>query len=85
MNIDGVPIFRLDLACAKAHVEVEYDGEQFHTSGDDRAADAARRDWLRRHGWYVIVLTKESFTDEALRAWTSELRGVLRQRGVSLG
>lgn len=84
VNMDGVPIYRLDLAYANARVVVEYDGEEFHTSGDDRVADAARRDWLRRHGWHVIVLTKESFTDEALRAWTNELRGVLRERGVNL-
>lgn len=82
VNVDGVPTYRLDLAYAKARIVVEYDGEEFHSSSADRIADEARRDWLRRHGWYVIVLTKESFTDEALRAWTNELRGVLRERGV---
>ena len=83
VNVEGVARYRLDLAYPKARIAVEYDGEEFHTSAADRIADEARRDWLRRHGWYVIVLTKESFTDEALRVWTNELRGVLRERRVN--
>ena len=33
---------------------------------EDMAADAERRDWLERHGWTVIVVDKDSFTDEAI-------------------
>lgn len=80
--IEGVPTYRLDLAYPKARIVVEYDGEEFHTDPAHRAADEARRERLRRHGWHVIVLTKKSFTDEAVRAWTVELRTVLRSRGV---
>jgi hypothetical protein len=83
--VDGVPAYRLDLAYAKAKVVVEYDGEEFHTSPADREADEERRELLRRRGWYVIVVTKESFSGEALAAWIAELRGVLRERGVHLG
>ena len=82
--VDGVRTYRLDLAYPKAKVAIEYDGEEFHTSPADRRADEARREWLRRHGWHVIVLTKQSFSGEALAAWTSELRDVLRDRGVNL-
>ncbi len=82
--IDGVPTYRLDLAYRKAKVLVEYDGEEFHTAPLDRARDEERRELLRRRGWHVIVLTKQSFTAEALAAWISELRQVLRQRGVNL-
>lgn len=83
VRIDGVATYRLDLAYPKAKVVVEYDGVEFH-SGPRREQDEERRDWLRRHGWYVIVVTKDSFTEEAAQAWTQELRGVLRTRGVHL-
>lgn len=75
--VGGVPTYRLDLAYPRARVVVEYDGEEFHTSPEDRAADKRRRTWLRRRGWKVIVLTKDSFTDEAIAAWTAELAGYL--------
>lgn len=84
VNVDGVPTYRLDLAYPKAKVAVEYDGEAFHSEPADRARDEERREWLRRHGWYVIVVTKASFTEEAARAWTDELRTVLSERGVQL-
>lgn len=80
--VDGVPTYRLDLAYPRAKVAVEYDGEEFHTTPEQRARDAARRAWLRDHGWYVIVVTKHSFTGDALLQWTTELLDVLRERGV---
>ena len=49
--VDGLPVYRLDLAYAKAKVVVEYDGEEFHTSPADREADEERRELLRRRGW----------------------------------
>ena len=82
--VDGVQRYRLDLAYPKAKVLVEYDGEEFHTSPEDRDRDEARRELLRRRGWYVIVVTKESFAAEALDLWLRELRDVLRERGVNL-
>jgi hypothetical protein len=77
--IDGVPTYRLDLAYPHAKIVVEYDGEEFHTSDEDKANDDARRDWLRRNGWKVIVVDKSSFTDEAIAAWIAELRGYLAE------
>lgn len=82
--VDGAPTYRLDLAYPHAKVAVEYDGEQFHTSHEQRARDERRRAWLRAHGWYVIVVTKESFTGDALTSWISELRFVLKARGANL-
>ena len=39
-------------------IAVEYDGEEHHTSPEDRRHDAERRAWLRSQGWIVIVVTK---------------------------
>jgi len=75
--VNGVPTYRLDLAYPHARIAIEYDGEEFHTSPKDRAADEERRNWLRAHGWTVIVVTKESFTDAALAKWIGELREAL--------
>jgi hypothetical protein len=75
--VDGVPTYRLDLAYPRARVAVEYDGEEFHSSPADRERDRIRRQWLRDHGWIVIVLTKDSFGAEAEDAWIGELRAAL--------
>ena len=77
---DGLPAYRLDLAYEHAKVAIEYDGEEFHTSDEDRERDEKRRAWLRERGWYVIVLTKHSFTPEAIDLWTRELRDELAVR-----
>jgi len=78
--IDGVPTYRLDLAYPHARIAIEYDGQEFHSRPEDRAADERRRGWLRDHGWIVIVLTKDSFTDEAIIQWIGELRRALAVR-----
>jgi hypothetical protein len=80
----GVAAYRLDLAYPHARVAVEYDGEEFHSSPSDREADRVRRELLRQHGWYVIVLTRESFSEIACQEWIHELREVLLARGVHL-
>ncbi len=84
LDDDGRPIMRLDLAYPDAKICVEYDGEEFHTRPEHRVRDRERRRWLREHGWYVIVLTKESFTPAARAAWVAELRNALEDRGVVL-
>jgi Protein of unknown function (DUF559) len=74
----GRELYRLDLAWPHHKVAVEYDGREFHDSDAQREYDRRRRSWLRQHGWTVIVVTKDSFKDEALRAWLEELRAALR-------
>jgi hypothetical protein len=76
--VEGVPTYRLDLAYPRARVAVEYDGEEFHSSPEARERDRMRRQWLRDHGWTVIVLTKESFAAEAVDLWIAELGSALR-------
>lgn len=81
--INGVPTYRLDLAYVRAKIAIEYDGEEFHTAPADRARDEERRARLRAQGWYIIVLTKSSFTSDAIDAWVRELREVLAERTAS--
>jgi hypothetical protein len=77
----GTPVFRLDLAWPRSRVAVEYDGEEWHDRTDaQRSATRLRRNWLREHGWTVIVVTKESFAPMAYDAWLAELREALRLR-----
>ena len=75
--VDGVPTFRLDLAYPHARIAIEYNGEEFHSSPEDKKADADRRAWLERHGWVVIVVDKDCFTDGAIAAWIDEVRQAL--------
>lgn len=80
VDIDGAPTYRLDLPYSRHRVVVEYDGEEFHTSDNDREYDRQRRAWLRRHGWIVIVVDRNSFTDDAVSAWIAELRSAIASR-----
>lgn len=83
--IRGIERWRLDLAYPDYRIAIEYDGEEFHLLTEDQAKrDAARRRWLRDHGWTVIVVTKASLLGpdsdwlellkEALRPQTRRFR-----------
>jgi hypothetical protein len=76
--VGGVPTFRLDLAYPRAKIAIEYDGEEFHSSDEHRKADADRREWLERQGWTVIVVTKDSFTEDAIAVWIERIRSALK-------
>ena len=69
--------YRLDLAYPKHRVAIEYDGRDFHSTPAQRAADEARRHWLREQDWIVIVVDKGSFSSQALARWIQELREAL--------
>jgi hypothetical protein len=79
IRVAGVPTYRLDFAYPHARVAVEYDGEEFHTSEQDRRADERRRAFLRSRGWTVIVLDRHSFTTDAILTWIGQLRTALRR------
>ena len=76
----GVAVYRLDLAYPRMKICVEYDGEEFHSSAAQKAADERRRTWLRDRGWVVIVVRKDGFKGAALDDWLGELRTALRDR-----
>lgn len=78
IDIDGIPTYRLDLAYPRIRVAVEYDGDEFHRTEEQRRHDTERREWLMQHGWVVIVIRNGDFTDPGLQRWLSELRAALR-------
>lgn len=73
----GRPLFRLDLAWPRHRVAVEYDGEWHESTPAQRAADRARRKWLREHGWTVIVVRRGELGLEGAAGWLEELRSAL--------
>ena len=76
--IDGVPVFRLDLAYPHRRVAVEYDGEDWHDKTEDqRRNDKDRRDWLEQNGWTNIVVKRGDFSGAARDRWITELREAL--------
>lgn len=75
IEVGGVPMYRLDFAYRRRRICVEYDGEEAH---EGRAAhDEARRDWLRRNGWIVLVVRRGDFTGEARDRWLATLKTAL--------
>lgn len=76
----GRVLYRLDLAYPEQRICVEYDGEEYHSSDEQRAVDDRRRNWLRDHGWRVIVVRKDDLAGRALDAWLTELRTELLAR-----
>lgn len=77
VKVDGIPTYRLDLSYPHARIAIEYDGEEFHSTPEDRERDRVRRQWLRDNGWRVIVVDRHSFTAEAADGWIRELCGHL--------
>jgi hypothetical protein len=76
----GQSHYRLDHAYPELRICVEYDGEEYHSSDEQREADRRRRTWLRDHGWRVIVVRKDDFAGDALAGWLAELRSELIAR-----
>ncbi len=76
----GNPVYRLDHAYEELMIAVEYDGEEHHTSPEDRLHDEERRAWLRSQGWIVIVVTKHDMAVHRRSAWIEELCEARRER-----
>ncbi|RPA10357.1 endonuclease domain-containing protein [Gordonia sp. OPL2] len=58
-NESGHVYARIDLGYREPKIAIEYDGEDFHSSPEQRAHDAARDEQLRRDGWIVIRINAE--------------------------
>lgn len=78
VDVDGIPTYRIDLAYRRRRIAIEYDGWEAHESTPElRERTAARRRWLRAHGWTVIVVRVGDFTGIALDRWLGELADAL--------
>lgn len=56
----GLVIYRLDLGVEELRLGVEYDGEEWHSSAEDRAHDSTRRTALEDlHGYRIDVFRRE--------------------------
>lgn len=78
IEIGGVPTYRLDFAYRRARVCVEYDGAEFHDRSDEqREHDRRRRQWLRDHGWTVIVVRAGDFAPHGQARWIRRLEEAL--------
>jgi hypothetical protein len=56
----GRVVYRLDLGVEELGLGVEYDGEEWHSSPEDRAHDGQRRRLLEdRYGWVTEVFRRE--------------------------
>ena len=78
VEVGGVPTYRLDLAYRHRRIAVEYDGWEAHErTAELRKETSARRKWLRKHGWTVIVVRNGDFTGPALERWLGELKDAL--------
>ena len=58
--VDGVLIAILDLAHPGLGYAAEYDGEEWHTSPEQRDHDRLRRGAVEGHGWVVDPFTKKN-------------------------
>jgi hypothetical protein len=56
----GWPVYWLDLGVLELRFALEYDGELFHSTDEDREHDRRRREWIRRRGWTIVVVRKEN-------------------------
>lgn len=72
----------LDLGYKALRIAIEFDGEEFH-GPDQRAHDEARREWLRRQGWYIIVLRNGDLIGP--NVWLDELKAVIADRSANRG
>ncbi|WP_341243000.1 DUF559 domain-containing protein [uncultured Nocardioides sp.] len=72
--------FRLDLAYPRLRIAVEYDGEEHHSSPEDRERDRLRREALARAGWIVIVVRKGQLSGPGLDQWIRQLRAAVAER-----
>lgn len=56
----GREIYYLDVPCPEVRYAAEYDGEEFHSSDEDREHDDERRDWIRRERrWSIDAFRKD--------------------------
>lgn len=70
----------LENAYEHLRIAVEYDGEEHHTSDEDRERDERRRAALTAAGWIIFVLRRGDFARARRAVWLAELRAAIAER-----
>ncbi len=78
--LEGFGWVRLDMGWEDLKIAVEYDGEEFHSTPEDRENDLRRREALAAAGWIVIVVRKDGFNGAGLDRWVGQLRRAFAER-----
>ena len=76
----GNEIFHLDLGIPEIKFGAEYDGEQWHSSDEDKKYDARRRGWIERQGWTIRILRKRNVFGADQNAWVLFQEGIAEAR-----
>lgn len=85
IEIGGVPVWRLDFAYPRHRIAIEYDGEEWHDrTPEQRKNDRDRRDWMRKDGWIIIVVTKAELGPDGPGAWIQTLTEALGDRATTM-
>jgi hypothetical protein len=71
---------KVENAWEHLRLAVEYDGEENHSSDEDRSHDEARREALRKAGWIIIVVRREGLTADGRAVWLAELAAAYDDR-----
>jgi hypothetical protein len=79
-DVNGVPIFRVDLSWPDLRIAVEYNGYAAHV--DRVEADTARVRDLERRGWIVVLITADDLA--CTTGLEQQLDDAFRRRGVDL-
>jgi hypothetical protein len=89
--VDGHEVFRIDMGLEELLFGAEYDGEEWHSSPEQRAADTERRAWLsEERRWLLEVFRRRNVyglrqdADRRLDAAFAHARTTLDARTVIL-
>ncbi len=77
---DGVHVARFDMADPDLKVAFEYDGEEWHSTPEQRERDRRRREAAARLGWIIVVLRKEHLFGQLRSAETMIRAGYAQAR-----
>ena len=75
--VDGILVYRLDLAWRQRGIAIEYHGEEHHSTHEQRTHDSLRREDLeRRFDWRLLAVGKGEVLGRSL-AFEYEVGGML--------
>ncbi len=72
--------YRLDFAVPSKMVAIELDGHDYHSSKQQRTADAKRERYLQENGWLVIRFTGSEIFVDAQSCVNQTIRIISRNR-----